>query len=320
MSGCVALGDVAKMENKPEAWHCGFFLGPRVNAGGRVGDADLGMRLLTTDDPLEAQAIAQRLDALNIERREIEARVLEEACAQVASAGNGNGPTSLAFAVGKGWHPGVIGIVASRLKEQYNVPACVLALDDKGVAKGSGRSVRGVDLGAAVIAARQAGLLINGGGHPMAAGFTVTEDNIPALRDFLSLRIAQEISDGDIGPSLSLDGALTPKAVNVQLAETIQALGPFGAGNPEPRFWLPAVRLMKPEVLAGKHVRAFVTGDATGGGGRLKAVAFRAVDTPLGEAMLNSGGRAVSLAGRLRLNEWMGSVTCEFQVDDVAVG
>ena len=318
--GLVALGDVAKMENKPEAWHCGFFLGPRVNAGGRVGDADLGMRLLTTDDALEARAIAQRLDALNIERREIEARVLEEACAQVASAGNGNGPTSLAFAAGTGWHPGVIGIVASRLKEQYNVPACVLALDDKGVAKGSGRSVRGVDLGAAVIAARQAGLLINGGGHPMAAGFTVTEDNIPALRDFLSLRIAREISDGDIGPSLSLDGALTPKAVNVQLAETIQALGPFGAGNPEPRFWLPAVRLMKPEVLAGKHVRAFVTGDATGGGGRLKAVAFRAVDTPLGEALLNSGGRAVSLAGRLRLNEWMGSVTCEFQVDDVAVG
>jgi single-stranded-DNA-specific exonuclease len=317
--GLVALGDVAKMENKPEAWHCGFFLGPRVNAGGRVGVADLGMRLLTTDDALEAQAIAQRLDALNIERREIEAHVLEEACAQVAAVGNGSGPTSLAFAVGRGWHPGVIGIVASRLKEQFNVPACVLALDEHGVAKGSARSVRGVDFGAAVIAARQAGLLINGGGHPMAAGFAVAEDNIPALRDFLSLRIAQEISEGDIGPALSLDGALTPKAVNLQLAETIQQLGPFGAGNPEPRFWLPSVRLMKPEVLAGKHVRVFVTGDATGGGGRLKAVAFRAVDTPLGEAMLNSGGRAVSLAGRLRLNEWMGSVTCEFQVDDIAV-
>ncbi len=318
--GLAALGDVAKMENKPEAWHCGFFLGPRVNAGGRVGVADLGMRLLTTDDALEAQAIAQRLDALNVERRDIEARVLEEACAEVAAAGNGGGPTSLAFAVGRGWHPGVIGIVASRLKEQFNVPACVLALDADGIAKGSGRSVRGVDLGAAVIAARQAGLLINGGGHPMAAGFTIAEDNIPALRDFLSLRIAQDISDGDIGPTLSLDGALTPKAVSVRLAETIQALGPFGAGNAEPRFWLPSVRLMKPEVLAGKHVRVFVAGDATGGNGRLKAVAFRAVDTPLGDAMLNSGGLAVSLAGRLRLNEWMGSVSCEFQVDDVAIG
>jgi single-stranded-DNA-specific exonuclease len=317
--GLVALGDVAKLENRPEAWHCGFFLGPRVNAGGRVGDADLGMRLLTTEDALEAQAIAQRLDALNVERREIEARVLDEACAQVAAMGNGNGPTSLAFAVGRGWHPGVIGIVASRLKEQFNVPACVVALDEQGIGKASGRSIRGVDLGAAVIAARQAGLLINGGGHPMAAGFTVTEDNIPALRDFLSLRIAQEISDGDIGPTLSLDGALTPKAVTVELAQMIQQLGPFGAGNPEPRFWLPSVRLFKPELLAGAHVRAFVSGDATGGNGRLKAVCFRCADTPLGDAMMNSGGVAVSLAGRLRLNEWMGSISCEFLVDDVAI-
>jgi single-stranded-DNA-specific exonuclease len=317
--GLVALGDVAKLENRPEAWHCGFFLGPRVNAGGRVGDADLGMRLLTTEDALEAQAIAQRLDALNVERREIEARVLDEACAQVAAMGNGNGPTSLAFAVGRGWHPGVIGIVASRLKEQFNVPACVVALDEQGIGKASGRSIRGVDLGAAVIAARQAELLINGGGHPMAAGFTVTEDNIPALRDFLSLRIAQEISDGDIGPTLSLDGALTPKAVTVELAQMIQQLGPFGAGNPEPRFWLPSVRLFKPELLAGAHVRAFVSGDATGGNGRLKAVCFRCADTPLGDAMMNSGGVAVSLAGRLRLNEWMGSVSCEFQVDDMAL-
>lgn len=318
--GLAALGDVAKLENKPEAWHCGFFLGPRVNAGGRVGDADLGMRLLTTEDIDEAQAIAKRLDALNIERREIEARVIEEAGAQVAAMGNGFGPTSLAFAVGRGWHAGVIGIVASRLKEQFNVPACVVALDAEGIGKGSGRSVKGVDLGAAVIAARQAGLLINGGGHPMAAGFTVAEADIPALRDFLSQRVAQEITEGELGPTLSLDGALTPKAVTVDLAQTIQALGPFGAGNGEPRFWLPSVRLVKPEILAGKHVRAFVTGDATGGNGRLKAVAFRCVDTPLGDAMLKSCGVAVSLAGRLRINEWMGRVTCEFQVDDIALG
>ena len=318
--GLAALGDIAKLDSKPEAWHCGFFLGPRVNAGGRVGDADLGMRLLTTEDVGEAQAIAKRLDELNIERREIEARVIEDATAQVAAMGNGNGPSSLAFAVGRGWHAGVIGIVASRLKEQFNVPACVIALDDNGIGKGSGRSVKGVDLGAAVIAARQAGLLINGGGHPMAAGFTVTEADIPALRDFLSLRIAQELTDGDVGPSFSLDGALTPKAVTVELAETIQSLGPFGAGNGEPRFWLRAVRLIKPEILAGKHVRVFVTGDATGGNGRLKAVAFRCVDTPLGDALLNSGGVAVNLAGRLRLNDWMGRVTCEFQIDDMAVG
>jgi single-stranded-DNA-specific exonuclease len=154
----------------------------------------------------------------------------------------------------------------------------------------------------------------------MAAGFTVSEDNIPVLRDFLSQRIAQEISNGDIGPTLSLDGALTPKAATVDLTQTIQSLGPFGAGNPEPRFWLPSVRLFKPEVLAGQHVRAFVSGDATGGSGRLKAVCFRCADTPLGEALLESGGIALSLAGRLRLNEWMGSVSCEFQIDDVAMG
>ena len=318
--GLVALADVAKLDKRPEAWHCGFFLGPRVNAGGRVGDADLGLRLLTTEDPAEAQALAHRLDALNIERREIEARVLAEATAQVAAAGNGGGPTSLAFAVGQGWHPGVIGIVASRLKEQFNVPAFVVAVDENGVGKGSGRSVRGVDLGAAVIAARQAGLLINGGGHPMAAGLTVGADSIPALRDFLSERIAREISDGDIGPSLSLDGALTPKAITVQLGQTIQALGPFGAGNAEPRFWLPSVRLMKAEVVGGQHVRAFIAGEAGSGGSRLKAVCFRCVDTPLGQAMLNAGGVAFSLAGRLSLNEWMGSTSCEFHIDDMALG
>ncbi|MFN4282686.1 MAG: single-stranded-DNA-specific exonuclease RecJ [Alphaproteobacteria bacterium] len=319
--GIAALADIAKLDAKPEAWHCGFFLGPRVNAGGRVGDPDLGVRLLSTDDPAEARALAQRLDELNAERRAIEAQVLEEAIAQVGAAGE---PQAVVFAVGKSWHPGVIGIVASRLKERFDLPAIVLALEN-GVAKASGRSVRGLDLGAAVIAARQAGLLVNGGGHAMAAGFTVAEEKIPALREFLEARIARDLAAAKVEPSLSLDGALLPKACTVELAQQIQALGPFGAGNPEPRFWLPAVKIAKIDILGGAHVRMFVTGDMlgagakAGGGGQLKAMAFRAADQDLGRALLGAQGRAVALAGRLRVNEWMGKSSVELQVDDAAL-
>ena len=319
--GIAALADIAKLDAKPEAWHCGFFLGPRVNAGGRVGDPDLGMKLLSTDDPVEARALAQRLDELNAERRAIEAQVQEEAVAQIVAAGE---PSAVAFAVGKSWHPGVIGIVASRLKERFDLPAIVLALEN-GVAKASGRSVRGLDLGAAVIAARQAGLLVNGGGHAMAAGFTVAEDKIPALREFLEARIARDLAAAQVEPSLSLDGALLPKACTVELAQQIQALGPFGAGNPEPRFWLPAVKIAKIDILGGAHVRMFVTGDMlgagakAGGGGQLKAMAFRVADQDLGRALLGAQGRAVALAGRLRVNEWMGKSSVELQVDDAAL-
>ncbi|HEY4135289.1 MAG TPA: single-stranded-DNA-specific exonuclease RecJ [Alphaproteobacteria bacterium] len=323
--GIAALADVAKLDAKPEAWHCGFFLGPRVNAGGRVGDSDLGVRLLSTDDPAEARELALKLDALNAERRAIEAQVVEQAVATVAE----DKPVSVAFAVGQGWHEGVIGIVASRLKDRFDLPAIVLALSDKGVAgqrvaKGSARSVRGVDMGAAVIAARQAGLLLNGGGHAMAAGFAVAEANIPALREFLEERIARELAAGNVEASLSVDGALLPKACTVELAQSLQALGPFGAGNPEPRFWLPAVKLAKVDIVGGSHLRMFVSGDtlgagaAAGGGGQLKAMAFRVADQELGKALLNAGGRTVALAGRLRANEWMGKWSAEFQIDDAA--
>jgi single-stranded-DNA-specific exonuclease len=317
--GIAALADIARLEARPEAWHCGFFLGPRVNAGGRVGDPDLGMRLLSTDDPAEARELALRLDALNAERRAIEEQVLEAAMAQVAAAR----PSAVAFAVGQGWHPGVIGIVASRLKERFDRPACVLALEN-GIAKASARSVRGLDLGAAVIAARQAGLLVNGGGHAMAAGFTVEEGTIPALREFLEARIARDLAAANVEPSLSVDGALLPKACTVELAQQLQQLGPFGAGNPEPRFWLPAVRLAKIDVVGGAHLRMFVSGDmlgagaAAGGGGQIKAMAFRVADQELGRALLAAGGRTVALAGRLRASEWMGKWSAELQIDDAA--
>jgi len=317
--GIAALADIAKLDAKPEAWHCGFFLGPRVNAGGRVGDPDLGVRLLSTDDPAEARMLAQRLDELNTERRAIEAQVVEEAVAQVTLAK----PTSVVFAVGRNWHPGVIGIVASRLKERFDLPACVLAVEN-GIAKASARSVRGLDLGAAVIAARQAGLLINGGGHAMAAGFTVAEDKIPALREFLEARIARDLAVAQLEPNLSVDGALLPKACTVELAQSIQALGPFGAGNPEPRFWLPAVKLAKVDIVGTSHVRMYVSGDLlgagtkAGGGGQLKAMAFRVADQELGRALLAAGGRTVALAGRLRASEWMGKWSAELQIDDAA--
>lgn len=319
--GIAALADIAKLDAKPEAWHCGFFLGPRVNAGGRVGDPDLGMKLLSTEDPVEARMLAKRLDELNTERRAIEAQVQEEAVAQILEAGE---PKGVAFAVGANWHAGVIGIVASRLKERFDLPAIVLAVEN-GIAKASGRSVKGLDLGAAVIAARQAGLLINGGGHAMAAGFTVEEAKIPALRDFLQERIARDLAASAVEPSLSVDGALLPKACTVELAQQIQALGPFGAGNPEPRFWLPAVKIAKIDVLGGAHVRMFVTGDLlgagtkAGGGGQLKAMAFRVAEQDLGKALLAAQGRTVALAGRLRASEWMGKWSAELQVDDAAL-
>ncbi len=317
--GIAALADIAKLDAKPEAWHCGFFLGPRVNAGGRVGDPGLGVRLLSTDDAAEARDLAQKLDALNSERRAIEAQVTEEAVAQATAAK----PTSVVFAIGRNWHPGVIGIVASRLKERFDLPACVLSLEN-GIAKASARSVRGLDLGAAVIAAHQAGLLINGGGHAMAAGFTVAEENIPALQEFLETRIARDLAIAQLEPNLSVDGALLPKACTVELAQSIQALGPFGAGNPEPRFWLPAVKLAKVDIVGTSHVRMYVSGDLlgagakAGGGGQLKAMAFRVADQELGRALLAAGGRTVALAGRLRASEWMGKWSAELQIDDAA--
>lgn len=312
--GLAALADVARMDSAPAAYHAGFVLGPRVNAGGRVGAADLGTRLLTTDNAAEAAEIAQRLEALNAERQRVEAEVLEAAMAQVEDAGAP--PAGLVFAAGNGWHPGVIGIVAGRLKERFNRPALVIALDaESGQGKGSGRSVPGVDLGAAVLAARQAGLLVNGGGHPMAAGLTVSAERLSDLRAFLDERLAAAMAAVGYRPSLGLDGLVQPGAATVELLRALQAVGPFGAGNAQPRFALPAMRVVRADEVGRGHVRCILSG---ADGARLKGIAFRALGGALGAALLRRGGPPLHLAGRLDLNSWNGRESVQLIIEDAA--
>jgi len=311
-TGLKALADVAGLKETPETYHAGFQLGPRINAGGRIGSPDLGSRLLGTDDADEAMEIAHRLDELNLERRGIEAAVQEAAVEEAEKVGDDLGP--LVVCAGEGWHPGVIGIVAGRLKDRFNRPACVIAFDgDTGT--GSGRSVTGVDLGAAVIAACQAGILIKGGGHKMAAGFTVEKAKLEELKAFLSDRVATDIKEGDIRPTLYLDGAMKPKAADMNLLEILAQVGPFGAGNPEPRFVIPAAHLSYASVVGDKHVRGFISSD---GGGRLAAISFNCVDSPLGQALLNSDGAPLHLAGRLKVNNWQGRSSAQLHIDDAA--
>jgi single-stranded-DNA-specific exonuclease len=310
--GITALADLCKLNEKPDAWHAGFILGPRVNAGGRVGASDLGARMLSTDDPREAAEIARILDQHNTERRAIEAEVLEEAMIGVEAALEDLG--GLVFAVGEGWHPGVIGIVAARLKERYNRAACVVALDN-GIGKASGRSVRGVDLGAAVIAARHAGLLIAGGGHPMAAGFTASADRLPELKHFLASRIADQQVDGPLAPTLELDGMLSVGGATPDLVSLLARLGPFGTGNSEPRFALADARVVQASVVGENHVRCILSGQ---GGERLKAIAFRTLDTDLGTALLKSGGSPMHIAGHLRPDNWQGRNDVQLMIEDAA--
>jgi len=311
--GLAALADAAGLGERPGAYHAGFVLGPRVNAGGRVGAAELGARLLATDDPAEAAELAARLEALNAERRQIEQAVLAQAIARVEAEAEADAPLVLAAA--EGWHPGVIGIVASRLKERYARPAFVVTIAD-GLGKGSARSVRGVDLGSAVIAARQAGLLVNGGGHAMAAGFTVEADRIEELKAFLGARIAAGGDGaGPVQPTLSLDGVLNPAAATPALTELLERLGPFGAGNAEPRFAIPAARVLRADVVGEAHVRCILTG---ADGSRLKAIAFRCLEGELGPALLRAGGAPIHLAGHLRADRWQGREGVQFLIEDAA--
>ena len=312
--GLAALADVAGASGPPEAYHAGFVLGPRVNAGGRVGASDLGTRLLSTEDPDEARAIALRLDELNGERRQIESAVLEAALEQVAGLIGEGTPPPLVFVAGADWHPGVIGIVASRLVERLKRPACVVSLAG-GVGKGSGRSVKGVDLGAAVIAARQSGLLTHGGGHRMAAGFTVPAERLGELVEFLTGRVTDQLGGAAPVASLELDGALAVGAATPVLAETLGKLAPFGSGNAEPRFAVTDARVVRADIVGTGHVRCILTGAE---GGRLKAIAFRAADSELGHALLGSGGRPMHLAGAIRVDSWNGAVNTQLVIDDAA--
>jgi single-stranded-DNA-specific exonuclease len=310
--GLTALARVAGVSGPIDAYHLGFVIGPRVNAGGRVGGADLGARLLATDDPELAAELAQRLDGLNRERRDLEARILAAAIAAVEAA-----PQSpvLTFAAAPDWHPGVIGIVAARLKERYERPACVVALAD-GIGRGSGRSVAGLPLGSAVIAARQAGLLLNGGGHAMAAGFTVSAEKLGALREFLEERLGDGLDRELLVPELAIDGALSVAAARSSLIEHIERLAPFGAANPEPRFVFPMVRIAHFEPVGDGHLRCTLADPLHRT--RLPAIAFRAGETPLGRFLADTRGGAIHIAGHLRRDAWRGGDALQLVIEDAA--
>jgi len=310
-AGMAALGDVGGIKEKPESYHLGYIMGPRVNAGGRVGQADLGVRLLTSDDAADAQRLAQMLDSYNKDRQEIEAQVLQEAMEQVESTPDTGLP--LLLAAGENWHPGVIGIIAGRLKERYNRPTCVVALEGN-EGKGSGRSVPGLDLGAAIIAARQSGLLIKGGGHAMAAGFTVARDRLEDFRLFLGERLAEQLK-APLMPVLELDGVLDAGGATIDLVETLKQVGPFGSGNPEPRFVIMSARVVAPRVVGHGHVSCQLAGRT---GNRLKAIAFRAADTELGHALLSNDGTPMHVAGSLKVDSWQGNFQAQLFIDDAA--
>jgi single-stranded-DNA-specific exonuclease len=311
-TGIAALADAAGISERLDAYHAGYVLGPRVNAGGRVGQADLGVRLLTADDPTEAAQIAQRLDSFNKDRQQIEAAVLLEAIEQVEGQPDGGLP--LVLAAGEGWHPGVIGIIAGRLKERYHRPACVIAFEGA-EGKGSGRSIPGLDLGAVIIAARQSGLLLKGGGHSMAAGFTVARCRFDEFRTFLGERLAEQLSS-PLRPLYLLDGALDVAGATPALVTMLQRLGPYGSGNAEPRFAIVAARVVQSRIVGSGHVSCWLTGPQ---GGRLKAIAFRAADSELGHALLGAAdGTRLHLAGTLRLDHWQGNTNVQLFIEDAA--
>ena len=315
-AGLAALADVARLKEPPGAYHLGFLLGPRVNAGGRVGQADLGARLLSSDDPHEVGALALRLDEFNAERRAIEREVLDQAIARIEGlyGPDRKGLPSVLLVESEGWHVGVIGIVASRLVERYGRPAFVIGMDGE-LGKGSGRSVRGVDLGAAVIAARQAGLLVNGGGHAMAAGLTVARPALPELAHFLDTRIAPQLGAAPAVRELGIDAALAPAAATQELVDMIERAGPFGAGNALPRFVLTGVRVSYAQPVGEGHVRCTLVGAERG---RIEAIAFRANQTALGPALLDSARPVLHVAGALRIDRFGGRESVRLQIDDAA--
>lgn len=310
--GMSALIDASRLKRAPICSDLGFALGPRINAGGRVGKSDLGVRLLTTQDRDEAQSIAAELNHLNEERRAIEAHVLEEAEAMCTGQEN----QAVAVLSSKGWHPGVIGIVASRIKEKLGKPAIIIAEDEDGTGKGSGRSITGVDLGAAIIAAKDSGLLIAGGGHAMAAGITIDSNKIAAFAEFLNDQLAENIGAAQSGRALLLDAVLSPKGVNPMFVEAMDGAGPYGMGWPAPRIAAGPVRIIKCDIVGKDHVRMIVAGDD---GGSIKTIAFRAAETDLGQALLSAPkNRKLWIAGRAKIDDWGSRPAAEIHLEDAA--
>lgn len=311
-TGMAALIDASRLKASPRASDCGFALGPRINAGGRVGEATLGVRLLTTEDADEARAIAEQLSRLNEERRAIESMVQEEAEAQLAQQHN----RSVIICAGRGWHPGVIGIVAGRIKEKAGKPAIVIALDESGEGKGSGRSIAGVDLGAAIIAATEARLLVKGGGHAMAAGLTIAADKLDDFADWLDSRLEGPVGRASAAQELALDLSIAPGGLTPELVEALESAGPYGVGWPGPRVAVGPVHLVKADVVGTDHLRVIAAGPD---GASFKAIAFRAAETELGQTLLHAArGRRLWLAGRVKIDDWGSRPAAELHLEDAA--
>lgn len=314
-AGLAALADVARLAGPVDCYHLGFLLGPRINAGGRIGDAALGVRLLLCDDPGEAAALSATLDRLNSARQEIERQALEEALAAVEADGQADGRSVLVAHSEADWHPGVVGLVAARLKERHRRPAFAIAFGPSGTGSGSGRSIQGVDLGRAVRAALAEGLIVRGGGHAMAAGLTVERQRLGDLAAFLEERLADEVAAASAS-ALKVDGAISAAAAKPPLVAALEAAGPFGSGNPEPIFAVPDHRLAYTQPTEQGHVRCSL---AAPDGARLKAIAFRAADSELGAALLSRRDATLHAAGVLRIDRWGGREEACLHLRDVAI-
>src|SRR5580700_10326744 len=313
--GPVSLMDVARLSSPPEAWHLGFLLGPRINAGGRIGRADLGTKLLLEDDPIEAARIAAELDRLNRERQAIEQDTLAQAEAEAIAALGIEEKGAVVVTAAEGWHPGVVGLVAARLKEKFNRPAFAIALEPGGMGTGSGRSMPGVDIGRAVRRGVAEGILLKGGGHAMAAGVTLRKGALAEWRAFLEASLSADVEIARRASGLLIDGAVTAAAADAELVNMIGRAGPFGSGNPEPVIALPAHTVTYAEEVGQAHVRARLK---SADGTSVNAIAFRASGNKLGAALRNSRGRQVHAAGSFALDRWQGEERVQFRIADIA--
>lgn len=313
--GLAALAKLSRIGEPINAFHLGFLIGPRINAGGRIGDAALGSRLLATDDPVEAQSIAETLDRLNQERQAMEVEMLAQARAEAdAELAGGNGPAVLVTA-DPSWHPGIVGLLASRLKDHARRPAFAIAFNPNGIGTGSGRSVPGFDLGRMVREAVEAGLLVKGGGHAMAAGITVEKEKLGALRAFFEERAAADVFRLQDQESLLIDAALAAEGATLQLLDTLEKAGPYGTGHVAPVFALPLHRLVDARLVGANHIRAELRSDS---GGRIQGIAFRAADTALGDFLFRNRGQTIHTAGSLSSNYWNGNRSAQFRIIDAA--
>ena len=314
--GHTALMDVSRLSGPPEAWHLGFMLGPRINAGGRIGRADLGVRLLLEGDISEAARIAAELDRLNTERRVIEQMAEAQAEAEALASLGLDDKGSVIVTASEGWHPGVVGLVASRLKEKFSRPAFAIALEPGGIGTGSGRSIPGVDLGKVVREAVNEGILLKGGGHAMAAGVTLKKENLAEFRAFVETALAATVADARHANELFIDGAVSARAVTTDFVTTMNRAGPYGAGNPEPLIALPSHQLVFADEVGQAHLRLrFKSGD----GSFVNGIAFRSIGQKLGNALIENRGQMLHVAGSLTVDRWQGSERVQMRVTDVAV-